>query len=231
MFIVLTNAIGFSLIYLLGDTSPADSGPSVGGSGRLHDAVLLFINYMGLPWVRAVPAALGWLIGATVLVPAMAAVRFKGGPRAAWSERMAVSLIVFSLGTGVMAGAARTGQIAPNLVPMRYAVFLIPLHAGLWILALPYLRKAGLRWPRRLASGVCVAAAIMLLHQGVMSIYAVRTADINLQIIADFRGDKRSAAMLTTIYSNLDRAQALGARLRGDNFFQREWRADPAPRR
>jgi len=110
---------------------------------------------------------------------------------------------------------------------MRYAVFLIPLHAGLWILALPYLRRAMAGRPRLAAGAVAAAAALLIVHQAVMGVFAVRTGDANLRLIADFRSGQRTAPMLVTIYGDLDRAQALGARLRRDGRYQRELRPDP----
>jgi hypothetical protein len=110
---------------------------------------------------------------------------------------------------------------------MRYAVFLIPLHVGLWILALPHLRRAWERWPRPVASAVAAAAALMVVHQGVMAVYAVRTADANLQVVADFRAGKRTPAMVPTIYSDPGAAQPLSDRMRREGLYQRELRPDP----
>ena len=63
-------------------------------------------------------------------------------------------MIAFSLATAVMAAVGRTGATAPDQVPMRYAVFLIPLHVGLWILVLPYIRRAMERRPRISANAI-----------------------------------------------------------------------------
>ncbi len=226
---VTATGVAFSLLYLLGQGAPANAPLAEVGVGRAAAAVALFVNYLGLPWTRGVPE-IGWLFGLAVLIAALAALAFRGKQAAAWPERAAVCLILFSLVTAAMAGAARTGFIAPELVPMRYAVFLVPLHAGLWTLALPYLRGAWRRWPRPMGAAAVAAAAFMLVHQSVMTVYAVRTADANLAVIADFRAGKRSPAMLTTIYPDLGKAQALSDAMRREDLYQRELRADPARR-
>ena len=68
----------------------------------------------------------------------------------------------------------------------------------------------------------------MLLHQAVMSVFAVHTADINLRVVADFHAGERSPEVLTTIYTDLGAAQALSERLQRDGFYQRELRPIPA---
>ncbi|WP_372786404.1 hypothetical protein [Phenylobacterium sp.] len=224
---VVITGIAFSLIYLLGQAAPA-SPMTAGGLTRLAEAVALFVNYLGLPWVRGIPG-LGWLVGVMVLGLSLAALIGKGGRDAAWPERTALGLILFSLTTAVMAGVARTGATAADFVPMRYAVFLIPLQVGLWILALPYLRRAWERRPRPMEGLVVGAAALMLVHQGLMAAYAVSAHDTTLALIADFRAGQRSAAMLPTIYPDLAKAQALSDRMRRQGLYQRELRPDPPP--
>jgi hypothetical protein len=223
---VLMTGVAFGFLYLLGQDKPADAG--FGAGGRVTAAVLLFINYVGLPWVRGVPP-LGWVVGLVVLSLALTALAVKGKPGAAWPERAAIPLILFSLATAVMTGIGRTGAMAPSQVPMRYAVFMIPLHVGLWILALPYLRRAWARRPRTTEGAVVAAVAIMLVHQVVMGVYAVRTADMNQRIIDDFHAGKRTPEMLITIYTKLDKAQAMSEQLRREGRYQRELRSRRAP--
>ena len=222
---VLAAGAAFSGLYLLGDTSPTSGTSAHGGAVQ---SVELFLNYLALPWVRALPAA-GLPIGGAILAVSAAAVLAKGRRGAAWTERAAVSLILFSLATAAMAGAVRTGVTAPSLVPMRYAAFLIPLHVGLWVLALPYVRRAWER-PRGMEAALAVAAVLLVGHQAVMALFAIRTADINLRVVADFREGRRSPAMLTTIYPDLGRAQTAAEQMRREGLYQRELRADPPPK-
>lgn len=219
----------FCALYTVGQGSALNPGAAAAHAGRLASEALLFVNYLGLPWARGAPAY-GWLVGMAVLLVALAGLAFKGGRDAAWPERVAVPLILFSVTTAAMAGVARTGMIAPNLVPMRYAVFLIPLHVGLWILALPYLRRAWVRHPRKTGGLMVVVAAAMVLHQGVMAIYAIRTADANLRMINRFNGGEQALDMRATIYGDLGKAEALKTWLSRMDFYQRELRPTPAPR-
>ncbi len=223
--VVLAVGTAFSLAYLVGDTQ--SPGPAIGAVRGLPASLLLFLDYLGLPWVRGVPVA-GWLLGLAVLGVSVTAVVVRGGRNAAWPERTAATLIQFSLGTAILAGVARAGLIAPDLVPIRYSVFLIPLHAGLWLLALPYVSAAWKRTPRTADAMAFSAAAFMLFHQGVMGLYAVRTADAYLRVLADFRQGRRTPDMITVIDADLDRAQAISAGLRRDGLYQRELRPDPA---
>jgi hypothetical protein len=222
---VLAAGAVFSGLYLLGDSSPTSG---VAAHGSPVEAVELVLNYLALPWVRALPAA-GLPIGVAVLALSLAAVGAALRRDADGTARTAAALVLFSLGTAVMAGAARNGVAAPSLVPMRYAAFLIPLHVGLWVLALPYLRRLWADRPARVEAAVAAAAVLLIGHQAVMAVFAVRTADINLRVVADFREGRRSPAMATTIGPDLDAIQAQAMQLRREGRYQRELRPDPPP--
>jgi hypothetical protein len=226
MWTVLAAGAAFSGLYLLGETAGPAGAVGATGAVRLAEAIALAVNYLALPWLRGAPSA-GWIIGLMVLALSVAALAVKGRRGAPWLERAAVALILFSLTTAAMAGVARTGATAPQLPPIRYAVFLAPLHVGLWVLALPYLRQAWERRPARWEVAVVAAAAVMLLHQAVMAVYAVRTADQTLRVVADFRAGRRTPQMTATIYPDLGKARALADAMRREGFYQRELRPDP----
>ncbi|HXA38740.1 MAG TPA: hypothetical protein VNW53_07060 [Phenylobacterium sp.] len=217
----------FSLLYLVGQTpGAAAAAASPGLAAHLGDATALVLNYLGLPWLRALPR-LGAGFGLAVLGLSLAALALKARRGAPWSERAAVGLIAFSLTTALMAGAARTGVIAPDLLPMRYSVFLAPLHVGLWLLLLPYLRCAWIARPHRLEMLLIAASAVMLAHQAVMTVYAVRTADANLRFIADFREGRRYPQMQPIVYGDLGHVLGLADWMRREGLYQRELRRDP----
>jgi hypothetical protein len=225
--VVIAAGGAVGLLYLVGQASGA--GVEVTGSGlggHLPEAGALALNYLGLPWVRALPV-LGWVFGLAVLAVSLAALVLKARRGADWSERAAVGLIVFSLTTALMAGAARTGIIVPSLVPMRYSVFLAPLHVGLWLLALPYLRRAWERRPRAFEAMVVAASVFLLVHQAVMTVYAVRTADANLRVIADFREGRRYPQMQPIVYGDIGQVLTLADWMKREGFYQRELRPDP----
>jgi hypothetical protein len=223
---VSATALVYALAYVHGQNPPGQTGVAPHQGVQLADALMLTVNYLGLPWSRGIPVV-GWIVGLAMLTAALAAAVFKGGREAAPIDRAAVALVVFSLVTAAMAGVARAGVIAPDAAPIRYAVFLIPLHVGLWILALPHLRRAWEDRPRAMAGCVAAAAIAMLAHQALMAAYAVRTADADLRAIADFQAGKREAGMQVTIYPDLAKAVVLSDWLRRKGLYQRELRAIP----
>jgi hypothetical protein len=220
--IVLLAGVAYAAVYALGE-SPGSSGLH---RPDMATASALALNFLALPWVRAWPA-IGEPLGLVVVAAALAALAFKGRRGAPWPERAAIGLIVFSLAAAAMTGLGRNGLIAPDMMPMRYAVFLIPLHVGLWVLALPYLRVAWMRWPRGVAAGVAAAAALMLVHQAVMAVFAIRTGDANLRVVADFRAGRETPVMTTAIYPDLATARTLAQAMRRDGYYQGELRTDP----
>jgi hypothetical protein len=219
---VAACAVAVVAVYAIGERGLGLSGASATAFDPLG-AVMLALNYLGLPWMRGAPAV-GWAIGTAVLAASLAVVvaACRSGERL---TRIAAALVVFSLATAAMAGLARSGVIAPQLVPVRYAVFLIPLHVGLWMMAAPYLRRLWLARRKPMERVALAAAGLMIVHQGVMVVYAVRTANVNQAVIGAFKRGERTPAMLITIYPDLDKAAALTARLRADGFYQRELRA------
>ena len=223
---VLASGAGAVALYLVGEGANAGL-TTIGRSGPSPlTSILLFVNYLGLPWMRAVPL-IGGVIGVAVLGASVLALLFRGRREGQAPERTAVSLIVFSLATAVMAGLARTGDMAPALVPMRYAVFLIPLHVGLWVLVLPYVRKAWAARPRAADAALIGLSLGLLAHQGVMSIYALRTGDIILRVVADHREGRPASSLTAVFYPVPSRSQEILGQLRARGLFQRELRADP----
>jgi hypothetical protein len=114
---------------------------------------------------------------------------------------------------------------------VRYAVLLIPMHVGLWIAVLPALQRAWATRRRWMEAGLLAASAFLLVHQAVMADYAIRTSDAVRQALADFAAGRRTPAMLTRIYPDLAKAQALSARMRAAGLYQRELTPGPRARR
>jgi hypothetical protein len=219
---VAAGGVAAAGVYWLGETRLRL--PVTGAGGADAATVASFVaNYLALPWARAMPAAADWAASVLIAVATAAALvaAFRSPGRLA---RVAGALIVFSFATAAMAALARSGVISPQMVPVRYAVFLIPLHVGLWLMALPHLRTLWLKRPKPMERVAIAMAGLMILHQAVMTIYAVRTADEIRAVIDAFHRGERTPAMLTTIYPDLDKAQALSARLRREGRYQRELR-------
>jgi hypothetical protein len=220
---VLAAGAASAALYAIGEDGVRPAAHGLAGAKWLAEAASLALNCLGLPWGRGLPgwgAALGFVVVAASLAALLAALRRPGR-----LARAAAAMIVFSLGTVAMTAAGRTGLVPAALAPMRYAVFLIPLHVGVWIVVLPSLRRAWLARPRAMQAVAVAAALLIVAHQAVMAVYAVRTADMNRAVIDAFHAGATTPAMLTTIYPDLSKARAISDQLRREGLYQRELRA------
>jgi hypothetical protein len=209
-------------VYWLGESRLAPPAPAPGAFDPVA-TVNFLANYLGLPWARGLPTVADWVAGSLILAGTAAAL-VAACRRPGRLPRIGGALIIFSLATAAMAAVARSGVISPELVPVRYAVFLVPLHVGLWLMALPYLRRLWQARPGPMERVAVAAAVLMVVHQAVMAVYAVRTADEIRAVIDAFHRGERTPAMLTTIYPDLGKAQSISTRLRREGLYQRELR-------
>lgn len=219
----LTSAIGGGAIvglYFLGQ-SPSDAVGPIHHFGSLAHAGLLALYYLGLPWTRAVPS-IGWLIGLIVLLAGAVAVAAFGGSRSQRSDRVAVQFVLFTFGTAAMAALGRTGVQVPSATPLRYAVFLIPLHVGLLMLVLPRLARVNADHPKRTAWIAAGIAMIMLAHQAAAGLFVIKTGDIIRTTISQFHAGQRTPRMLEIISPDLAGAEALSLRLQKEGLYQHE---------
>jgi hypothetical protein len=119
-----------------------------------------------------------------------------------------------------MAGLGRTGAPDALDVPVRYAVLLTPLHVGA-LLLLPWL--AG---PGSVRTGRALVPALLLLllaHNAVMSLQAVRASDRTRATIAAFaRGAPATPEMHRIVHPDLDEARRIYADMRRHGLFRRE---------
>jgi len=197
--------------------------------GALQDpvgAVRLALNYLLLPWTR-LSLGLAWIGGLVIALAGLAAVVLRGRRQASRAERIACSLILFSLGTAAMAGLGRSGQPDALNVPLRYSVLLAPLHVGLLMLALPYaseLWRANRGLAQALVAGVLLLAAA---QNGVMAMKVIRASDIVRNILTDFREGRRTPEMLGFVHPDLAYAERVYAGLRQDGLFQHELHLKP----
>ncbi|MBS0333353.1 MAG: hypothetical protein JSS35_11340 [Proteobacteria bacterium] len=228
LLVLIVVGAAFSALYMVGEGGTGGLPALRRGPPMPLKSVELFIDYLGLPWMRGVPR-FGGLIGLILLGASLGALLLRGGRAASKGEQTAVVLIVFSLGTAAMAGLVRTGDMAPELVPMRYAVFLIPMQVGLWVLALPAVRRVWGARPRAAEAAVSGLCLILLAHQAVMALYAVRTGDMNLRVVAAYRQGARDPAVMAVIYPVPAKALAIREALKRRGLYQSELRPDPPP--
>jgi hypothetical protein len=197
--------------------------------GALHDplgALRLALNFLMLPWTR-LSLGFAWIGGLLIAGVGLSAVVVRGGRAASRAERIACSFILFSLGTAAMAGLGRSGLPDALNVPLRYSVHLAPLHIGLLMLALPY---AGLLWRANRSLAQALIAAVLVLaaaQDAVMAMKVIRASDVVRNILADFRGGRRTPEMLTFVHPDLAHAEQVYADMRRDGLFQHELHLKP----
>jgi hypothetical protein len=171
------------------------------------------LTYLGLPWTRAgALAAPGRVLGAVFLAASLVAVAWRGVFAAPGGrlERLAVGLILFALASAALASLGRVDVDPQVKVPVRYSVFVAPLHVGLLWLALPWLAR---QWPlphrrRLIEAGALAAGALLLVQQVASGEAAAGRARSMTATIERFLAGQRDADMPSVVYSDLDDAQS-----------------------
>jgi hypothetical protein len=199
-------------------------------SAALRDpagALRLALNVLALPWGLTARAH-AWVLGLVVALLAAGALATRGGVYASRSERLACAFILFAVGTALMAGLGRTGLEAPLETPLRYAIFLAPLHVGFLMLALPY---AGVLWDnnRRAAQAAWAALLIVLLAQNVvMAVKVIRASDLIRTTVAEFRAGRVTPEARVFVHPDLAHAEQVYAGMARDGLFEHELHLKPA---
>jgi hypothetical protein len=144
----------FSLVYIRGLPVAAEGNSTLAGvlsGAEIQRAATYLFTYLGLPWTRAASLQLvGQAAGVVLFVASVASViRFGFLRQTDRLQRFAVALIAFSLATACLAAAgrvhvpsaaiegAREFGDSDVLVPVRYSVFVAPMHVGLLLLGWP----------------------------------------------------------------------------------------------
>lgn len=170
------------------------------------------VSYVGLPWTRsATLLPIGRVLGAILFALAAAAVVWIGLIKQTTDrlERLAVALLAFSLASALLAAVGRVDVDDSLRVPVRYAVFIIPLHVGLLFLAWPTLCRA---WThnrqRMIVERVAVLIGCVLILQQIMSgRAAAATAQSMRDTIQRFVEGETTPEMTTVIYIDLAQAR------------------------
>ncbi len=209
--IVAITGAAFIAAYTHG--MPMSMSMSVSSSSpHLEKMATYLVSYMGLPWTRsAALLPVGRLLGAILFVLAAAAVVWIGFVKqtADRLERIAVAMLAFSVASAVLAAIGRVDVDDSLRVPVRYAVFVIPLHVGLLFLAWPWLCRAWAQHsPRVMVERVAVLIGCVLILQQIMSGQtAAATARSMRSTIQRFVDRETDAEMTTVIYIDLAQAR------------------------
>jgi hypothetical protein len=212
--IVIVSGVGagFVAIYMHGLPTPDAVANPFGGAATRVKMLEYLLTYMGLPWTRAAAlATLGRALGGSLLILSVSVVLWRGllRPVGCRLERLAVGLMLFSLASAVLAVVGRVDVDEEVKVPVRYAVFVAPLHVALLWLIVPWLARQWLMRARRrlLEAGMFACALMLLVQQVVAGQAAVMRTRVMVTEIERFLAGERDADMPKIIYPNLDVAQ------------------------
>ncbi|HVZ09814.1 hypothetical protein [Rhodopila sp.] len=223
--IVVTGGV-YGVAYLHGLVlSPGGVATGLSASARLGRQLGYLLAYLGLPLSR-VPALrlFGEALGLVLLLAAIAAIVRFGllGPAITRLERIAVGLIMFSLGGAALAALGRSQFAAGIELPVRYTVLVTPLHVGLLALGLRWLADHPRtdRWPGAVLAGGAALAVVLLAQQAVGGRTAVAAADVMRGRIARFYAGQHDPEIEKLVFqTGLDRADAIVAALRREGLL------------
>jgi len=179
---------GYSLAQFDASLAHADIFWSV---AHLRKIPQYFLLYMGLPWSHDPRLLLpGEMLGGlmTLLIAAVIIRRGITGPPGGLRERTEVGLLIFVLGTAVLASFGRSDIVDLSgkiYAPIKYTVFLSVGHASLAATALPWIarwwelpeRRRALQLASLLLGGLLVAQQI-----GMGEAAAAKAASVNATI-------------------------------------------------
>jgi hypothetical protein len=186
-------------------------GQGLATTGHVLKMADYLVGYMGLPWTRAPAFAIpGRVLGALLFGAGLWAAIWRGVVKpGARLERLAVALILFSLASALLAAVGRVDIDADVRVPVRYSVFMTPLHVGLLWLSLPYLsRQWAIARQRHLVQSVMMVAGLLLLVQQVAAgETAAATTRSMRATIERFRAGEYDPGMTRVVFSDLAQAR------------------------
>ena len=183
-----------------------------------------FITYMGLPWTRAAALAdVGRVIGAVLSATGIALVVMRTFDKFHISrlDLISLGLIMFSLTTGVLAAVGRVDDLPYVAVPVRYSVYLAPLHAGLLFLALPRVQRFWQAGSARRTVQMAIVLAVVILV--IQQFFAGQAATAGAKYISDtihrFIAGERTPEMTRLVFNDLTYAEYLYGVLRRDGIY------------
>jgi hypothetical protein len=196
------------------------------GVHRVVEGIDYLLTYLGLPLTRAAAlAAVGQVVGAALLAVAVGVAVWIGILKRTSDRpsRLAVGLILFSLATALLAAIGRLEipEVRGVKVPVRYSVFVAPLHVGLLLAMRPILLGWWADPTRRRAiqaSALALASVLLVLHVAIGRAAAV-TARSMTATIQQFMNGERTPDMARVVYSDVDLAARQLAAIRAAGLY------------
>jgi hypothetical protein len=126
-----------------------------------------------------------------------------------------------SLGVAGLGAIARVEQQANGFLPIRYSVFMIPMHLGLFCLALPWLQR---QWsdPRRrqwAQGGLLFCAGLLLVQQVAAGEVGANKAQDMRATTDRFMAGERDREMTRVVFGDLSYAQRIVDRMRREGIY------------
>lgn len=228
--VIAAVGVAFCIAYISGQPvggQPVGAALQHGLESRgLSNTAAYFLAYLGLPWTRGALLP-GQLLGAGLLGASLFALARYGLREATRTQRLALGMILFSLGSAVLAAVGRSYMSAEINVPVRYAILMTPLHAGFLLLIAPATVQAWERWPRYVAYGLIAALALLMVQQVLVGPVVVQAAERVRQTITLFHEGGRTPEMLRSVHPDLGLAEAGYAEMRRRGVYL-QWLGGPS---
>ncbi len=198
-------------------------GNSTAGGPHLAKMADYFLSYAGMPWsairgVSRVRVAIGLVATSLSAVLLWRGSRRDGG--AGRLERIGLDLILFALGTAIMAALGRVDESDQVIVPVRYAIFMSALQVGVICVLTPALTAHWERAQRWAVPAALIAALVLLAQQAAASVFALRTSDEIRAAIAAFDAGVRRPEMRQLIHPDFVVAEQVNAACRRRGLYQ-----------
>lgn len=215
--IIALASAAFCVAYLTGESVGAPLQQGLDPNG-LVKALEYFIAYLGLPWVRG-SKHLGEILGVAVLATSLFALLRYGFRETTRTQRLALAMILFSLGSGVLAAVGRRDIALEVDIPVRYAILMAPLHVGLLLLATPAIARTWESRPRVALQALAAAIVLLMAQQVLVANVAIRAAERARHAMTLYQEGARTPEMLQWVYPDLDRAASVYAEMRRRGVF------------
>ena len=207
-------AMGLVATTLIGAETPAHAPRGVAHLVKMGG---YFLDYAGLPWLRARP-----LIGVAD-VGLAAALLWRGSRQdgaAGRLERIGLDLITFGLATAVMATVGRVDEQSQIAASVRYSIFMSAFQAGVLCVLAPAVAERWIRARRYGLPAAVTLACLLLFQQAVAGASALRISKRIKDDITAFNAGARRPEMRELVHPDFDLAEQVYADCRRRGLYR-----------
>jgi hypothetical protein len=200
-----------AMTLLAGGDAPKTSG----NAAHIRKMAEYFLAYAGMPWSSVRLLSRLRLALGLVTVGLAAWLLLRGSRRAGAAgrlERIGLDLILFALITAALAAVGRVDENVQVIVPVRYAVFMSALQAGVICVLAPPIAERWERLRRYIVPAALAGALALLAQQAAAGASAIKTSRYIEAEIAAFDAGARRPEMHQLIFPDL----AVAAQVEGE---------------